>query len=52
MRHMLPAVIKTVIESRERNVCSRWISLLLFALVFLSQLICVDVKGLEGVDGQ
>ncbi len=31
---------------------SRWVSLLLFALVFLSQLLCVDVKGLEGVYGQ
>lgn len=26
--------------------------MLLFALVFLSQLLCVDVKGLEGVNGE
>lgn len=35
-----------------RSVYSRWVPLLLFALVFLSQLLCVDVKGLEGVNGQ
>lgn len=39
-------------DSSVRIVCSRWVSPLLFALVFLSQLLCVDVKGLEGVNGQ
>lgn len=31
---------------------SRWVSLLLFALVFLSELLCVDVQGFEGVNGK
>lgn len=34
------------------SVCSRWVSLLLFALVLLPELLCVDVKGLEGVNRQ
>lgn len=33
-------------------VCSRWVSLLLFALVFYSKLFCVDCQGLEGVNRQ
>lgn len=33
-------------------VSSRCVSVLLFALVSLSQLLCVDVKGREWVDGQ
>lgn len=57
-RHLLPVItICTVRESRimyssVRGVCSRWVSMLLVALVFLSELLCVDVKGLEGVNRQ
>lgn len=33
-------------------VCSRWVSLLPFALVFYSNLFCVDCQGLEGINRQ